>query len=162
MIIHELGILFKQPGLNGIEPVFVFFKIVFPEEQHHGKIIKCWRCNSQTVRRNFPTLQRNFLKPWQNYIFVHYFCCSWTCRVRGEKEFCNFCTVQGITVSPLCQSSVRMVSQNPRKHFSLATSFLDFWTSNISGLRQKKKRRLGFRHIFCTQHLSKKNKYIIT
>jgi hypothetical protein len=32
-----------------------------------------------------------------------------------------------------------MVSQNPRKHFSLATSFLDFWTSNISGLRQKKK-----------------------
>ena len=41
MIIHELGILFKQPGLNGIEPVFVFFKIVFPEEQHHGKIIKC-------------------------------------------------------------------------------------------------------------------------
>jgi hypothetical protein len=41
MIIHELGILFNQPGLNGIEPGFVFLKIVFPEEQQHGKIIKC-------------------------------------------------------------------------------------------------------------------------
>ena len=59
--------------------------------------------------------------------------------------------------SPLCTSSVRMVSHCCKAFTNTFLGQSQFWMSciNIARLRQKKKLCLGFRHFVCTQHLSR-------
>ena len=83
----------------------------------------------------------------------HYLCGSWTCGVHEKKSFVLF----GVLGSPLCQSSVRMVSHSSE---ALTNTFLwqrHFWRSLRQNFRAtSEKTPFGISAlVLCTQHLSR-------
>ena len=119
--------------------------------EFHGNITKSCHRNSQTLRRNFPTLRRSFQEPWQNS-FPTIFAAHGLAESMEKRSF----VLVRVLGPHLCQSSVCMwaIVPQPSQPLTFGNVIFGCPASNFPGY-VKKKRRLGIRHFFCTQHLSR-------
>ena len=87
----------------------------------------------------------------------HYFCCSWTCRVRAEKDFCIVLYCSGYWDHLFVSQAYVWWAIIPQPSQPLTFGNVIFGCpASKFPATSREKRRLGIRHFFFgTQHLSR-------